>query len=377
MSDYLSYSQIRDGLCPHRYKLIRIDKTIERPETIQLLKGKFNHAVANEYVTYCMRHQTDGDYDAMKKIFYENWQKFKIPELYYDELKNLMLTFGEKEVNFNNVIGTEIHFRVEVAPGVFIEGYIDIARTYKFRGLGMKGNDDILHLFDYKSTRQVKKPGEILTDFQLKIYTLAALLKLYPGYKYVRRGIYYLPYNCIVCYEDEDNPTSIEDALEEVEETRKMIIREFRKLKGAKSYPAVTGEHCYEYSGCPVLLAGKCPKIKDNVSNIEDTIRKAMQIKTQLSDITAFLKSYFKTNDKLIVDGKEIGYEKSTDEIYPFIDTYNFCNQVKYNLEHNEFPKTIINDVIKEIKSKVNSTELIEALDKIRIEIDSSVFKGV
>jgi hypothetical protein len=374
--NYLSHTQCQVGRCPKRYDMIYNKGEYKQLESLPLILGKFSHKFAEDYVNHCIKNKVDGDPEIMDTIFQKLWTEYKIPESEYKELYEECLIFAEKNVNIDSVLDTEKRFHVEFAPGKFVDGIRDLDRIYGFRGLKKKTEDNqILTIIDYKRTAKILKKEETLTD-QLKIYTLSVYEDL-PKFPYYRRAIYYLKYNIIVAYEDEDNPTPLQDIKIEVEETRDMLLRDWEKLKEAKEFPAIAGEWCYEYGGCPMLQDGSCPKIQKVVDfkDIEGTIRKALQMNTQLKELKKIIEAYIDSNGNVKVDGKEIGYEETEKITYDFEPAYNFCKELVYDLSKEKFPSTIMNKVIKEIFGKINEDDLKKAIDSFKTVTPSTKFK--
>lgn len=331
---------------------------------IALLIGGFVHAIVNQYVMECVKKQIDGDVEILERIFNELWAKYKIPESYYKELRIQMLSFGEKGINFESVVSTEKSFLIEFSKGKFIKGIIDIVRSYFWRGIAKKDSEPILLICDYKNQANILSHEETLTE-QLKIYTLAATM-LWPGYKYYRRGIYYLKHGFIRCHEDEDNPTPIMDIEIEVEETKQMLIREWKKIKGSKDFPAIQGDWCYQYNGCPILLDHKCP-VQDVDKGIEDWIRKIWEINTEVKSLRARVKSYITMNGNVKIDDKEIGYILSNSETYKLMPVVNVCTKTPIPIINDfNMGKIDMKKIIKEINMKVNAFEILQEFEKYR-----------
>ena len=369
----ISYSQLEDGRCPYRYKKFRIDKEYRKVTNPGMARGLFVHAVVNAYVRHCVEKKVDGDHEFMEKLFKEKFEAYHIPESDYQELYDQLMDFGAKNVSFDNVLDTEKHFEIEFDQGKFIEGYIDITRVYLFRGIAKKDNEPILHIIDYKNQANILPADQTLT-MQLKIYTLACTL-MYPNYQYYRRGIYYTKYNFLRYAEPEEDPTPIDQIKIEVQDTREMLVREWGKLKGAKEYPAITGDHCYQYDGCPILLDGKCPCLKDKFDGIEETVRKCFQLDTQLKDLKKKVKSYITANGNVTVDGKEVGFIEKDTEDYPFEGMLKICRDSGYSFDDKDFPKTFLNDFEKSIKGRITEHDIKKKMEKIVVNGKSTSFK--
>lgn len=382
--DYISHSRIQTGLCAHRYDQIYNKGLYKDRDTLTLRIGKFKHKFAQEYVNYCISYEyknergdicvgIESDIDIMKSIFKKYWPQYHIPEEHYQQIYNECLEFAMKPINFDNVLDTEKRFRIEFDSGKFVEGIMDIIRIYKFRGIPLKHNDEILHIFDYKNQANLLKSDEILTP-QMRLYTFASY-HFYPKFPYYRRGIYFLKYNTIRCFEEEDNPTPLMEIEIEVEETKQWLLREWEKLKEAKEYPAITGKHCYQWEGCPMLLDGTCPKIKKkDFIAIDDQVRKIFQMDLQLKDLKKKAKDYIDLNGNITVDGKEVGWIPDTKETYPFEQAYNLIKETDYDIAEEEFPKKVMNKFIKEVKNKADAKSILSNVEKIKEIEDDTKF---
>lgn len=371
--DYLSHTQMEVAQCLFRYDQVYNKKNKSTVESLPLKKGKFKHKFAEKYVNFCIQSEQESDPEEMKKIFNDLWPKYNIPEENYQEIYSECLDFAEKDINCQSVLDTEIRCRVEFDPGKFVEGIIDKRSIYKFRGISLKDNDDILHIWDYKNTAHLLKSEEILTP-QMKLYTFLSYHTL-PKFQYYRRLIYFMKYNTIRAYEEEDNPTPLMDIEIETQQTKERLCREWKKIKEAKEFPAITGPHCYLYGGCHLLLSGECPKIKKkDFIAIDDQVRKIFQMNLQLKDLKKKAKDYIDLNGNITVDGKEVGWIPDTKETYPFEQAYNLVKDNNYDLSEENFPASIMKRFIKEAKNKMDAKSILNNVEKIKEIEDDTKF---
>jgi hypothetical protein len=209
---------------------------------------------------------------------------------------------------------------------------------------------------------------------QLRYYTFAAY-NILPKYEYYMRGIYYLKYNRIKCYEvDQDTPTPLMDIMDEVEETKGMLKREWKKIYESEKFPAVPGEHCYMYMGCPILLDNQCPKIVDPKSklDINKKVRSIYQLNTMVKKYKKDVRDFVDLNGNIEVDGMEIGYEEDDTDFWYFEDGYEFCKKIELNLDNETFPSRIIGNAKKKIKDKFDGKKLRDELEDLK-EINPGV----
>ena len=157
-----------------------------------------------------------------------------------------------------------------------------------------------------------------------------------------------------------------------------MLLREWNKLKTAKEFPAVPGKHCYQYEGCPVLLAGKCPKIKKkDFTAIDEKVRKIFQMNVQLKQLKKEAKDYITENGNVTVDEKEVGWLPEDKTSYPFEPGYNVAKEVGYDFIAENFSSTIMKKVIKLAETKLNSKDLLKAIEGVSLTTTDTKFKGL
>ena len=263
---------------------------------------------------------------------------------------------------------------IKLEFGMFYYAIVDVLRKYYFDGIPLKDNDEILSIGDYKNTAYMPRQQELTK--QLRYYTFA-VYHSFPSYEYYMRYIYYLKYNRSKCYEiDQDNPTPLLDIQDEVEDTRKMLIRDYKKIHMSKEFPSVVGEWCYTFLGCKILLDGKCPKIVDPKEKLDmnKKVRSIYQLNTILKDLKKSVKEYVDQNGNIEVDGMEIGYNPDDSDLYYFEDGYEFCHKIGLDLDSEKFPSAIIGKAKKIIKDKFDGKNLKDELEEIRNIIPGTKF---
>ena len=371
---YLSYSRTEVGKCPYRYKKQYIDNEYNATG-IQLEKGKFVHELVAEYVRWCVNNKTDGDFESFNHIFERLWREYSLPEELHKELFEQMQDFGTKNVNFQNVLAVEKEYTVEFEPDRFIYGFIDIIRVYKPRG----GGEPIMAIIDYKNQANILKQEETLSP-QLRIYTLAAM-QLFPNFNKVKRGIYYTKYNFVRFYEDEGFETEGLDLKVEIDETRKMLNREWDKLIEGKEYNALQGDWCYQYGGCPIMLDGKCPYQNKNsvekkaVDDIISFVRDTKQMVAVVNNNKKIIQSYVKQNGNIKMDGKEIGYTIDEDEKFMLKPVVDICDEFGVDISDLEFSKTAMNKVYKKAQQKLNYPDIDKKFSEYKKVTTKTKFK--
>jgi len=183
--NHLSYSQINTFInCPHKYKLIYIDKIQSNSESIESYMGKVVHEVLewmyNKKKNYYIWDIIE---DKYKKKWNENWHPYiyiapirkKYDKSYFmnlglECLRNYYRNNSGPNISTENLVGNEIAVNTRIGKYTF-KGIID----------RVDENEEYIEIHDYKTgkpntERMMKK------DMQLIIYLLAIKPK-YPNKK--------------------------------------------------------------------------------------------------------------------------------------------------------------------------------------------------
>ena len=121
----------------------------------------------------CLERWLKEDADIME-LYKEEWAKSEmISPTYYDTGKILLNKYvaGTNKEEILN-IGTEIEFNLEIAPEIFIKGFMDRVDVI---------DGDTIEVVDYKTSFIALTSYEIADDVQLSMYDLAASI-LFPEY---------------------------------------------------------------------------------------------------------------------------------------------------------------------------------------------------
>ncbi len=168
--NYISYSQIQTfDLCPLHYKLKYILK-IPAPQSAAQQFGTVLHATLKDFYTRAV----NGDKPEVKdieKILLEHWESAGYSGKSHEEVAlqkgiYILTNYLEKNYDAKNLpIALEIPFQVPINPTLHIGGRIDrIDRI----------DEETLEIIDYKTGNNIPTEKELLKNFQLTLYGLAA-----------------------------------------------------------------------------------------------------------------------------------------------------------------------------------------------------------
>lgn len=345
--NHLSYSQINLGRCPYAYKRIRLDGDYEADnEHIRL--GTLKHQVIYEYTKKCVKDHISNDFELMDKLIKKHFNKSGLEEKHYCEVRQSLLDWAERDFSWDDIVGCEIPYDVELVGGVKIKGSIDRINAYELDG------ERVLEITDYKNTLKYTKKGEVVVDLQLRIYVFIACVYLYPGFTKVRRGIPHLRHGFTMWSDYE----YVSELAGEFEATEEFINRQWERLIEAEDYPCCKSDQCWEYNGCPVMLDGKCPawskaEVKRMMSgSIEDKVRALRKITQDHKDLKAELSAHFNINDPIEVDGSFVGYSQTHSHKYAWaIVEWAETNGV--DLRKITLSKSVVEKAIKDSLGKI------------------------
>lgn len=369
--DHISYSQIQGGRCLYRHLLVRIRKEVK--DTSEAMHvGAFVHKVLEKYIGRCLEMKTDADAETMRETINESMNRM-VPEARFPELYECLMTFAERGFDPETILEVEKSFHVEFSPGMWMDGRIDRVNSYE----GPDGT--ILEIIDYKHTARVMTEAEVKEDLQLRIYRAMAVDHIWPGHNLVRVGIYHTRYN-VLRWSGEPEP--VLDVAKGGEAITAMLERQWKRLhdtpiEGMKPEPS---PQCWEYGGCPVMLAGKCPKFSAKSiekmaggKDIEDRVRAARAMKAELDKTVKRLKGDMQESSPITVDGKEVGFKFSASKKWPLVPTYEWMTGHGLSLGHVRVSET---DVRKACggKKKMDGMEDIAELESLHEESPSTRF---
>jgi len=348
MLDHISHSQIQLFNCPLRYKKIRIDKEYEIGNEA-LSEGSFVHKCIEDYTLWCLDNNQI-DEDVIKEIFKREFVNYKIPDYNFDRLYKSMKIFAH---NFNHqyVLDAEKQFDVDLGDDCIMSGRIDRVDLIEYNGRSM------IRIVDYKNQVNIVRGDGIITP-QMRLYGIVAANFLYPEYDLIQRAIYYTRYNVLVA----EDPKPMYELQEDTEDTIEYYKTQRAKIKhcfDTDTFEAVAGEHCYQYGGCPVAKAGKCPLHKESPKGIIEMYRAYHAKKLDVDNLRKQIKTYITENGNVQVDDKEVGYVLTSTEGLSLGALIELINKANVDVDGITIPKT---KIIKRLKDAGVEKETIDKL---------------
>jgi hypothetical protein len=162
-----------------------------------------------------------------------------------------------KETKKRRLIGTEIEFLVQVAPGILpVKGYIDAAYLHP---------DGTVEIEDHKSNRSRETAEDWAVRIQPRLYSLVARRFLWPEAKKIRFTIGYMLLGGEVSWETD--PAWDDDTVDRLVMAHESMM--------ASEHPEVVGEHC---KWC--ALTSTCGAYRDAIFGFRDSILTALSEKT-------------------------------------------------------------------------------------------------
>jgi len=183
--NHLSYSQINTFInCPHKYKLMYIDKIQSNSDSIEAYMGKIVHEtlewVYNKRNNY---YVWDIIEDKYKKIWNDNWHSnIYIAPIRRKYDKDYFMNLGLECLRnyYRNNSGPNISTEDLIGNEIMIDTKID---KYIFKGIidRLDENEEYIEIHDYK-TGKPNTERIMRKDMQLIIYLLA-IREQYPNKK--------------------------------------------------------------------------------------------------------------------------------------------------------------------------------------------------
>jgi len=379
--EHISHSQIRNGRCLLKYKLINLLGEIKEENNAMKL-GSVVHIIAHDYVKSCVENSYDADFDLMNKLVDKYFNDSGLPEDFYISLRDAMIIFAERGVDFNSILDFEKEFLVDInSPDgsksdnpVMVKGIIDRVNCYRV------DDGSVIEFIDYKHQSKISTEEDVNNDLQLSIYKTIGCNYLYTGYDYVRHGIFHTKYNFIRWSELK----KVSECGAEFENIENFLRRQWERLINTPDdqYEPTKGETCWEYGGCPVMAADKCPlytKVeveKMKQGSIDEKVRALRSIDIQRDIMLSQVKTYFKENSAMTIDGGPVGYYPTSSYKYKLEPFRNFAINIQADITGLTISKRDAEKVIKKI---IDPDDLSEAeqleLDAMKIDTAKNTFK--
>jgi hypothetical protein len=325
---------------------LRLKKDI-KDENIPMKLGRAKHEIIFKYTDACLKNK-DADFGTMTKIVEKSFNKHKLPESEYESLRNEMVAFAEKGIDPEKILDIEKRKKVVIGKDdngkdIQLEFVIDRVNLYE------TDEGSLLELIDYKSHQNVLARTAVEKDKQLNIYKYLACNYLYPNNKLVRTGIFHIRHNFCRW----TDVKKIAECGEEFESMQAFLYRQWDRLINSEEYPPERGEHCFQYGGCPVMMAGECPLYsakeveKMKGGNIEDKVLIYRKMKLDMKKLEPQIKEYFKEHDTILIGEKEVGFVATQSYKYLLGKLLEFCKKYKYKLDKLLLGKTEVDKLLK------------------------------
>lgn len=343
----ISPSKIQQADCP--YKFHKDYLTGDRPEDgpttpVNLLVGKFVHAVLDFYTKALMNTKSVSDFTLFEEIFDKAWEYNEwIPNSLHDEIKSDLTAYVE-----TFVIDLQHTWRSEVEialtwdglrlvsfddPGAWLRCKLDRVEIYPDERMAV--------IRDYKTARYIPSESKLKKNLQSIIYPFA-MHKLNPYLEKFRMVFDYVRWNkqvplTYVLSNPQEGEILLEpDKIEK--QLRGFTTRLQAKIDNPESmWPAIRGELCAICNhDCPLVEAGLEP-----CRSIERAQEIAMQIEA-LSDkqkeLRGMLQDYIKGTDQRVeVHNGHYAYMPSISVKYKVSDVVAYC--MEHGMDLNKLLK--------------------------------------
>ncbi len=378
--DHISHSQIQLGRCLYRYQQMKIEKKY-KDENIPMKLGGLVHHVIYTYSKECIENKLEADYDLMSEIIEKEFSESGLPEEYYQQVRISCLKFGEHGFDYNTLLDYERRFRMDLGKDmvgnlILIDGIIDRVNCYD------TPNGACLDIIDYKNQINILTATDVRDHQQLNMYRYALLMHLYrnEGFYLSRTGIYFTRYDFIRWA---GRMVHVNELSEELESIEMGLIRQWNRLILSKEYLPERGNWCFQYSGCPVMLAGQCPlwtekEMEQMRSNkiVSDKIRllrvQKFSQKVLLSEVKELVDI---GDDNFEVDGDMVGFEANKSYKYKLDEFYNFVADKGADLSDLMLTKTDAEKVVKRMKKeKLLEEKDLEMIEGMKVETATNKF---
>lgn len=359
--DHISYSQIQTGRCLFRYKKLVLEKAIKR-DSISMRLGKLVHKIIYLYSKQCIESRLEADYELMSGVIEAEFNDSKLPEEYYMQVRASCLRFGEHGFNYNTLLDYEKEFNIEIdkdinGTPIMIKGIIDRVNCFD------TPDGACLSIIDYKNQMNINTEQEVREHMQLNLYRYIVLYHLYKneGFYLSRTGIYYIKWDFIRWA---GNMIHVNELADETEGIEKWLVRQWNRLILSEEYLPERGPHCFEYSGCPVLLEGQCPLWSDEECErmrsgriVSDKIRilriQDFDRKTSLHEV----KQLVELGESFEVDNVAVGFSAKKSCKYKLMDFIDFAKVKEIDLSGLTITKSDAEKIIKQLNRDKQITD--------------------
>jgi hypothetical protein len=304
--DHISHSQIQAARCLYYYKRVYSDKEF-KAENLPMLEGRFHHQVREVYINHCMNAGVETDPGAMRSIFEGCFDGSGLPENSFVPAYENVMKFAERPVPIDKIFAVEKESTISLGKD---QNGKEIKVVVKPDLILIDATADgtLLDVWDFKSQRNKLSEKQVGEMQQMRLYMWAAV-KLCPGFDYVSPTIFILPWN-LECPGEKQAVKMLEKEHEAIEA---FLMRQWDRIINSpeEAYDQPTPcEQCFEYGGCPILNAGKCPAYESlEREDIKSVVKEARLLDHKAKQLKAKVKEHYKQYEGETIEGAFVGYD--------------------------------------------------------------------
>ena len=289
--------------CPLAYRLKYIDKMPEVAPEIYL-EGRAFHQVAEQYVTWCLKHGRTTDFNYLAQL--EREKAAELPAELEESFRNMCRTYmGTHLVDFHDADDVLVEERIGIGKDFspcdyfdnrcFLRGIVDLA---------VKRNSTIT-LTDYKTTWRVPPKTEDEKSLQMTAYALL-IFSVFPDVERIQVVLDYVRYGI-------EHRFTVDRNRED--EIRERILSRIERIEKEEQFKARVSTFC---EWCP--FSYMCPEIKTAVSELnipvgplskEQAAKLARQyslLRTHLKKLEQKLRAHTEAHGPIPVGDETLGY---------------------------------------------------------------------
>ena len=150
----------------------------------------------------------------------------------------------------------------------------------------------------------------------------------------------------------------------------------------SETYEPTRSEACFEYSGCPVLLQGKCPLYAKKETeklvrsdSIEDRVNAYKKLEIDLKVLKSSITEYFKYHAIENINSKPVGYAPTFSYRYNLNKFMKYCMERKIPLGDLTLSKTDAEGTISRFFKKVTRMDEDELNELKGMQVDTATNK--
>ncbi len=217
----------------YRYRYVERIDDYDSSNTDALHFGSYIHQIFEDGIQAT-------DLSQLQQLAEENKEKYSFASSYDNKIEPCLKNFLRLNASLAEVGTAELHFDLEIAEDITINGYIDRI---------IKGKDGGLLVIDYKTSKREKSKVELYQDPQLK------------GYVYAVHKLYDVPLSNITAahyYPLTDTLVSVQYTTNQIHAHIRSVIDDVWKIRKAKKVDLVPSRNqfcnwCSYKSLCPLF----------------------------------------------------------------------------------------------------------------------------